>query len=326
MGDTLTEIRARSLSSKYQHMIVMPTEKCNFRCTYCYEKFDIGQMKPNVVNSVKKFASKRIEEVSTFHLGWFGGEPLMAKKVLLDISDHCFNECQKNNVSFFGSITSNGFLLDEEYFSRLVATGIKEYQISIDGPKQLHNKTRILANGEGTFEQITKNIDSALKTDLDFKIILRVHFLDDTLDQILDFVDFINTNWMDERLVVHFAPIQKLGGENDDSLQVVKNNKKNEILDLLRSKLAKKEQAFVLNNPSTPYVCYASKMNSVVIRADGRISKCTVALYNDKNIVGRINDDGSLQLDTKKYKRWGVGLETGNVQEIACPSHTVLGS
>lgn len=320
----LQEIRARSLSPDYQHVIVMPTEKCNFRCTYCYERFDIGRMKPNVVEAVKRFSSKRIENAKAFHLGWFGGEPLLAREIVLDISSHCHSECSSHNVEMHGSITTNGFLLDAEYFRSLVNFGIKEYQISVDGPEEVHNKTRVQANGAGTFKTIMGNIDSALKTDLEFQIVLRLHFLQHTLDHVYELIDFVNDNWRDPRLVVHFAPIQRLGSDNDQNIDVVKNASKDEILENLRSALSDRQQALVLNDPASPYVCYASKMNSIVVRADGRISKCTVALYNDKNVVGRLCDDGSLEIESDKFKAWGIGLETGKLDQLGCPAHAVL--
>ena len=320
----LDEIRARSLSPDYQHVIVMPTEKCNFRCTYCYEHFDIGKMKPNVVSAVKRFATNRISNVKAFHLGWFGGEPLLAKKVVLDISKHCHDACIAHGVKMHGSITTNGYLLSENCLTQLVQFGIREYQISIDGSEATHNKTRVLANGDGTYKNIMSNISSALKTSLDFRIVLRLHFLQHTLTDIYRIIEFINANWCDTRLLVHFAPIQKLGGKNDADMNVIKNSSKNSILDQLRSALKYRSQALVLNDPQNPYVCYASKMNSVVIRADGRLSKCTVALYNDKNSVGRLLDDGTIEVDLDKFKDWGIGLETGRLDQIGCPAHAVL--
>jgi len=35
------QLLERSLSPRHQELILLPTEKCNFRCTYCYEDFVI---------------------------------------------------------------------------------------------------------------------------------------------------------------------------------------------------------------------------------------------------------------------------------------------
>ncbi|TOB10108.1 hypothetical protein, partial [Vibrio parahaemolyticus] len=48
------------------------------------------------------------------------------------------------------------------------------------------------------------------------------------------------------------------------------------------------------------YICYASKANSFGIRANGQIVKCTVALEDERNMVGTINPDGTIDIINKK--------------------------
>ena len=42
------------LASNLLHLILMPTEQCNFRCTYCYEDFAHDRMSPRVVAGIKR--------------------------------------------------------------------------------------------------------------------------------------------------------------------------------------------------------------------------------------------------------------------------------
>jgi molybdenum cofactor biosynthesis enzyme MoaA len=42
-GFTSSQI-ASTLSNRIQQLILLPTERCNFRCTYCYEDFVLGRM------------------------------------------------------------------------------------------------------------------------------------------------------------------------------------------------------------------------------------------------------------------------------------------
>lgn len=41
------------------HLIVLPTEACNFRCTYCYQDFSRGNMSRDVVNGLKRFWKRK---------------------------------------------------------------------------------------------------------------------------------------------------------------------------------------------------------------------------------------------------------------------------
>lgn len=70
------------------HLILFPTEKCNFRCTYCYEDFEIGKMSPEIVQAIKTLLSHRASSLSRLEISWFGGEPLLARDVIESITLH----------------------------------------------------------------------------------------------------------------------------------------------------------------------------------------------------------------------------------------------
>ncbi|MCA1709363.1 MAG: hypothetical protein LC808_41230, partial [Actinobacteria bacterium] len=71
--------------------------------------------------------------------------------------------------------------------------------------------------------------------------------------------------------------------------------------------------------PDSAYICYASKPNSLMIRPDGAVGKCTVALKDARNNLGRINPDGTLEIDQAKVKPWIRGFVSLNEVELACP-------
>jgi hypothetical protein len=106
------------LTPRFQQLIILPTEKCNFRCTYCYEDFLIGKVKEPVLVGIERFLGRRIPELKELALDWFGGEPLMAKNVVLRIAAHAFRRCQDNGVSFRGGLTTNAYVLTPALFPR----------------------------------------------------------------------------------------------------------------------------------------------------------------------------------------------------------------
>jgi molybdenum cofactor biosynthesis enzyme MoaA len=67
------------------HLIVMPTEKCNFRCVYCYEDFAIGRMKRPVIDGVKALIRRRVASLSPLEIQWFGGEPTLAHDIVCEV-------------------------------------------------------------------------------------------------------------------------------------------------------------------------------------------------------------------------------------------------
>src|SRR5947209_19415198 len=76
-----------ALDPKRLHLILLPTEQCNFRCTYCYEDFSIGRMNPETIQGVKRLIDRRLEGLGFLSVSWFGGEPLLACDIIEDISE-----------------------------------------------------------------------------------------------------------------------------------------------------------------------------------------------------------------------------------------------
>lgn len=51
-------------------------------------------------------------------------------------------------------------------------------------------------------------------------------------------------------------------------------------------------------------ICYAAKENHYVIGSTGLVYKCTVALYDQRNILGRLGRNGQLLIDRQKERLW----------------------
>lgn len=60
--------------NKSLHLVILPTEQCNFRCFYCYEDYQNGKMSLETINGLKKFLENRAQDLDLLILEWFGGE------------------------------------------------------------------------------------------------------------------------------------------------------------------------------------------------------------------------------------------------------------
>ncbi len=180
---------AASLSKEQFHLIIYPTEQCNFRCVYCYEDFEIGKMQPWLIEATKILMSKKAKTLKVLSLSWFGGEPLLAKEILFELAEHALYLSKKYNFKLAGDLTTNGLLLDIKTLSRLVVLKQNLFQISIDGDKDFHDKTRVTRTGRGSFDKIWARLIAASETDLDFKITVRVHITDLNQDSVLLFCE-----------------------------------------------------------------------------------------------------------------------------------------
>jgi uncharacterized protein len=311
---------ASILDGRYLNLIVLPTEKCNFRCTYCYEDFEIGRMAPAVVKGVQALLRMRAPTLDALEISWFGVEPLVAQDVVEDISRTAVELATRYaSLAYKANITTNGSLLDIATAERLVGLGVTFFQISLDGPQQTHDLSRVRANGMGSFAQIWSNLVALRDSDLRLSIMLRVHFSPDTFEELAPLVDDINDEFAeDERFAVYFKSIERLGGTNDPNIRVFGPDLKRLAKESLNARLRHQRQIYSYASDQ-PYVCYASRPNSLVIRADGSLGKCTVALRDERNNIGRLNPDGTIDVDQSKLRLWMIGLQTLDAQDLACP-------
>lgn len=311
------------LDSSYLNLIILPTEKCNFRCTYCYEDFEKGRLKKETAIGIKKLIEKRISDLSELEISWFGGEPLLEKEIILEISNFALKKSKSvSSCIYRGDITTNAFLLNIELFKQLYEANIRFFQISLDGDEHLHNLTRRHANKSGTFNTIWENLLRMKETKLNFTVLLRVHFSAATVNDLDVLVRQIDESFGgDLRFKVKFKNIEKLGGVNDYMIKPLSDK---EILNhkkKLESMVKHKENLYI-EPDNEPYICYAARANSLVIRSDGSLAKCTVGLNDPINSIGYINDAGEISINTN-YNIWLEGLISQDTSFLECPYHVL---
>ena len=336
---------ASTLSNRIQQLIILPTERCNFRCTYCYEDFLIGKMKEPVQSSIERFMDRRIPELSELSLHWFGGEPLMAKEVVLRLSSHAKQLCKEHGVSLIGGLTTNAYVLTPELFEKLLSYDQRFFQITFDGWQESHDAVRRMASGRGTFERIWKNVVATKRSTEQFTIQFRIHVRRDNHENLEILLGNIAREFGgDCRYALDFEHLRNLGGPGGKSVdRPLSPAELREVEQHLRKGYDAAVASFA-HQPSSicrpaslvqgapigevkpsqlsgapPYICYAAKPNSLLIRADGRIGKCTVALDDDRNTIGQIESDGTLTIKNEKLRLWTRGLSDLDTKSPSCP-------
>jgi uncharacterized protein len=310
---------ANCLSNERLKLTIFPTERCNFRCSYCWENYEQGKMKQSIVEGIKNLLTYRAKKLKLLEIQWFGGEPLLAKDIVFDISEHIQQlKTKYQQLDYYAGMTTNGYLLNIETVKKLYEFGITKYNISLDGTSEFHDKTRKLANGEGTFSTIWNNIIVMKNCNLDFHISFNINFFKNnylqTVPPLLQLLD--ETLQGDNRFSLYFKSIQQLGVKNNCKIEKVNQEEENLMIDEL-SPLVKTLNIIRMNFED--YVCYAAHLNAMLIRANGNVNKCIIALNEDCNNVGKLNEDGTLTIDNQKYLIWSKGFEPLDKLYLSCP-------
>ena len=312
--DIIDELRKKYIvESETLYLYLLPTEECNFRCVYCYEQFKHVWMHKCIQDSIIEYVRQNIKKYKYLRVEWFGGEPLLALDIVEYMSAQLINICRENSVIYYAAMTTNAYTLNLNTFKKLIRCKVRSYQITIDGLKETHDRQRCLANGNGTFERIIKNlidVKNNVKTNV-LDITLRVNISKSILQNIYSVIDYYNeTLLVDKRFNLFLKLVGDYGGDR------VKNISE-QLCDLndLDDAIAYCKKIGINMYESAPLgigenVCYASKNSSWVIGADGKIYKCTVALYDDANHVGNVEENGEFKIFEDKLKLW-----TGSCRE-----------
>lgn len=292
--------------TKRQHLVVMPTEKCNFRCVYCYENFEKGKMSEETRKGLVKFVEQNIDQWNTLSVSWFGGEPLIAYDVVKYISQELIRICEYHNVAYTSSMTTNGYLLFLERVKELYKLGVRSYQVTVDGPEEQHNNLRKLAGGKGTYKEIMKNLESIRDSDIDVHVLIRINFTSESARGIKSHLEELKAKFGgDSRFAFKLFPVGRWGGPNDDELPICTSKQANSyIIEHIKYGIENGLYSTVKNELAINNPCYASKPNSIVIGSDGKLYKCTVAFDNPINQIGRLSPDGRLEIDYLKFSQW----------------------
>lgn len=141
-------------------LTIAPTMACNFRCIYCFEQGHYGNrlMDQATQDHLMEFIEKHLGGVKYLSVAWFGGEPLVGMPVIESLSQRIIALCKEKDVQYSASIITNGYLLTKEVAEKLKEYHVRSAQITVDGPKEIHDTRRPMANGQGTYDVIMEHL------------------------------------------------------------------------------------------------------------------------------------------------------------------------
>lgn len=137
-----------------KRIMLLVTENCNLKCTYCYEH-QKNKKKMSFVTA-KAIIDKHLVKCNsneTVVIEVFGGEAFENFPLIKEIEEYISNTYSDLNVIY--ETTTNGTLIHgnvQEWLSKHK----KQFFIalSLDGNKEIHDVNRVFENGKGSFDSI----------------------------------------------------------------------------------------------------------------------------------------------------------------------------
>lgn len=153
---------------------------CNLNCKYCfyldkerlYPSTSDWKMSDDLLNA---FIRQYIEaqDMSAIHFAWQGGEPTVLGleyfRKIVELQRKYANGKQIRNA-----LQTNGTLLDDAWCDFL-AQELFLVGLSIDGPRELHDRYRIDKGGNPTFDRVMRGLELLKKHRVEFNTLTAVH-------------------------------------------------------------------------------------------------------------------------------------------------------
>ncbi len=255
----------------------------------------------NLFRFIKSFGNLPVD------ITWFGGEPLLNFKKIVEISNHLIRE----NIEFSSSILTNGYLLSKSKIDKLKELKITNVQVTLDGSREVHNAHRPHKKGYKTFDKIIDNLDYLLPYSIENNIEVNIPITIDTKNK-EDFINiytFLKERYFDAytkkvlRISINFVHSR----DDKPTCKISEDDKVAFYTELADNELIDKEfiKKFLIPGKNAAS-CMMRKVNSFGIGPKGYIYKCLEDFSNPAKAIGNINDK---TLDFDKLAKFTIGSD-----------------
>lgn len=159
-------------------LLIKPASgSCNMNCRYCFYTDEaenrsipiMGRMSSDTLHTLIDRCLDYADKECSF--AFQGGEPTLAGlSFYQDLTDTIKKQPNPKKIHFRYSIQTNGYSLNENW-ARWFADNDVLVGISLDGPRDIHDRYRRDHNGRGTFDRVMESIRLLEKYQVDFNIL-----------------------------------------------------------------------------------------------------------------------------------------------------------
>lgn len=298
------------LGAKSLGLIFIPTYSCNLSCPYCLQgmKKDKKIISNEDLDRVLSFVKNRLSEsgkegvtIGKMNVTIYGGEPLMAKRQVIAFCDSLHAIAESDGVELNIQIISNCTLLDDEMMELMKRYNIS-VQVSIDGNKNEHDKTRIRHDGSGTFDIIVEKLRKMNAKGLKKNVVIRINVNENNVESAEEVMSLLR-EYSDD---IYFAFVDKYRGFNDGFDLCLSNQSYSEILTKKIYPIYEKFALPVYRPFGKEAPCSICTENRYVVDANLDVYKCEILVNQPDAKVGVIDNEGNVIYNNNFYKQMSV--------------------
>lgn len=202
-----------------QQLTLEVTQKCNLRCKYCIYRDDFdghrGHGNAHMPWSVAKRSIDHFtKKINSFYrvqsrlgsaaLSFYGGEPLANFDLIERCVEYVSGKDTAETIRY--NLTTNATLIDDRIVDFFIANEFG-VMVSLDGPRDIHDRNRVFENQAGTFDTVMKSLERIFRKDRDYfrsnVSFNAIHTYETDMDRVFDFYEELFTRF-DTRMSVRF--------------------------------------------------------------------------------------------------------------------------
>lgn len=263
---------------------------CNFDCPYCFEDKHPSIMSAEVQSHVMDLVTDSVPNMEVLDVTWMGGEPLVGRRVIYDLSKRFIELCDANGVSYTAGAVTNGWYLTPEICEQLAAARLSWVQVTIDGPAEIHDRNRPLVGGGATFDRVVANLHNAVEH---FDVSVRVNVDTANLGKVEELFVILADEGLSGRL--HVGAAKTVAWDDNPAAPMASyasacfTSPEFAEVELEFDRLA---ASYGLSSPSLPEPigspCTAVQANSLTVGSEGELYKCWDNIGDPTASIGHI--------------------------------------
>lgn len=288
--DEVALVRAANLRARYRspamRVTVIPTLACNFSCWYCYEAHRPSRMSSDAVEAAIRFMQLQLEATAKkqLTLDWFGGEPLLCFDSAIEPMQRRMLEwCEARGILLKSCMTTNGSLVTPAMADSMEKIGLRQFQITLDGSRAFHNRTRFSKPMQNSYDTILENVRVLCSRISSPSIELRINYTQENVESLVDILDDLDDGL---RSYVSLSP-HVVWQESENSKAM------SDALKRFESKAYDRGFTVIQAIPTVRSTsCYTENIDQFVVNYNLDVYKCTARDFDGKCSIGRIDNEG----------------------------------
>ena len=283
-------LKMKRLMSNYSEktlaLAIAPTDRCNFGCSYCYEKNKTqSRMSDETEDKIIDFIKSR-KTADSVYVEWYGGEPLLE----FDRMQSLYRKIIDLGKGYTSCLITNGYLLTSDVIESLNKLKITFIQTTIDGSRESHDKRRYLLNGDGIYDKIVDNMDNLMNSDWKGTLQIRINLNKHNRDEFAEFYKFFRNRYPStSEKSLRIYPGYIFDNDNPDNDMFCDAHEKGKFLASIVRDYGITDYSLL---PRKPLIggCLMTKQNAYMIGSDGEVYKCLTELGRDDAIIGKVGE------------------------------------